>query len=378
MIAAHPILKVVSAILVSSCCCGLAAEGVKVSLVRELLKARTAQLSPDGKKICFMDWSRKDAFPFRIVDIETGATLFNRFFKSYRTVSFAGNNHLLVREGIPGNKNEKLSELSLIDFYSNERTGRILLDRNPYLNSTILPIGSQRLLAIQYDPVPSMVSSLSLVEFPGLREIAKEPYAIEPRLGMTKIGGMSLSNNFDLEISAQGSILAYSYDYTLLCRSAEDLGILWKQKMTPPLKAHDLAISAGGDYVAAFATNSQWIPDQSEKHIFIYDGKTGALKSRTPFAGAEGFTISPSGNTFDISPDGKLLAVVHVQREGNEWAIKINIYSSSSGERLASILHDRIGNADKTKLPAYTNVHFSSDGRFLVTTGINTKIWRIE
>ena len=189
---------------------------------------------------------------------------------------------------------------------------------------------------------------------------------------------MSLSNDFDLMISAKRDIIVYSYDYVLMCRSAEDLGILWTQKMDPPLKAHKVAISADEGHVAAFATNSQWIPDQSDSIVFVYNGKTGGLEFRIPIRGIDGSAISPSGNGFSISPDGKRFAVVDIREEDSKWVVRIHIYDIQTGIRVASILHDPVKSENGSKLPAYTNVYFTPDGRYLITSGINTKIWSLK
>ncbi len=376
MITRRFLLKTAVAAFASIYCRKLAAWEIGIRMVHEFLKCQGAQLSPDGKKICFVDWSRRGQSPFRVVDTEIYSKLFECFFKYNRgMIGFADDNHLLVKEGVPPTNNEKLS---LIDIYSSKRTEHVLMAGDPYLKANILPVSSQRLLARLYDPVPSNITSLSLVEFPGLREIAREPYAIEARLGFTKIGGMSLSNNFDLKVSAQRDMLVYSYDHTVLCRSAEDLRILWKQRMEPPLKAHDLAISADGAHVAAFATNSQWSYDRSENIIFVYDGKTGEFKSRVTVAGAGGYASSIDGDGLAISPDGKLLAITDIQQEKKEWVVLVHIHDAAGGERLTSILHDRLKGADKTRLPAYALNNFTPDGGRLITSGINTKIWSIE
>jgi hypothetical protein len=354
----------------------LAADEFKVNFVREFSKAQAAQSTPDGKKLIYLDWGSKRAGAYGIAEIETGRTLLKDFVKIFRTLGFKDDNHILVREGIPGSSNDKLS---FIDFFSKERTERILPKNSPSFNNLYLPLRGNNLLAIHTDPDSyNRRSFLSLTEFPGLRELMKVPYTIQPREPMTKIGGMQLSNDFDLKIPANQSTIAYSYDYTLVCRSAEDLRILWTQKISPPLKAHKLAVSAEGGHVAAFATNSQWIPGQSESLIFVYEGKTGSLEARLSLKGTDGSAISPSGNNFGISPDGKLISVTDIQGENNEWVVRIHIHRASTGKRLATVLHDKVNNRRGSKLPAYTSSYFTSDGRYLVTSGINTKIWSID
>jgi hypothetical protein len=356
----------------------LAAQEIKVRLMREFPKAQGVDFSPDGKKLAFLDWGAKQNGTYCVVEIETGEILFRNSYKYHRTCGFAGSDHLRVRELIPTSGKDLKEKLSIIDFHTQQQTEKVLSKGDAYFDALLISVSDQLLLAIHSDPLTHKRSFLSLVEFPDFREIAKESYAVQPRMPMTKIGGMSLSNDFDLAISPDRKILAYSYDHTLICRNAADLTILWTQQMDPPLKAHKVAISADGAHIAAFAVDSQWEPDQNKSDIFIYDGKTGSFECRMPVRSLNGSAISPAANGFDVSRDGKMFAIADVTGEKDTWVVKIHIHEVPNGKRLISILHDRIGNARKTKLGAYARVHFTSDGRFLVTSGINTKVWSLE
>jgi hypothetical protein len=356
----------------------LIAQEVEVHLLRAYPKAQAADVSPDGKRLVFQEWGAKEIGTYCVVEIETGEILFRDSFKYHRSCGFAGSDHLRLGEEISAGGKDLREKLSIIDFHTKERTEKILSKEDAYFNAPLVSVSEKLLLAIHLDPSTHTRSFLSLVEFPSFHEIVKEPYALEPRLSMTKIGGMSLSNDFDLKISANRKILAYSYDHTLICRNVEDLKILWSQKMDPPMKAHRVAISPDGGHIAAFAVNSQWELDQSESDIFVYDGKTGAPEARMPIRGARGFAPSPAGHGFDISPDGKMFAVVDVTGDKDTWGVRIHIHEVPSGKRLTSILHDKVGNAKHSKLAAFTGIHFASDGRFLITSGINTKVWSIK
>ena len=79
-----------------------------------------------------------------------------------------------------------------------------------------------------------------------------------------------------------------------------------------------------------------------------------------------------------ISPDGKLLAV-SVREAGKKGDVLpgAHIYDVTSGARIAAVVHDRIPPGRRQWLVAHCGVSFTSDGRYLVTSGMVTKVWNI-
>jgi DNA-binding beta-propeller fold protein YncE len=102
----------------------------------------------------------------------------------------------------------------------------------------------------------------------------------------------------------------------------------------------------------------------------ILDGRTGAEVARLPVYGKYGIAISP---------DGGFVAVV-TDEPGDKGSVlpTVHIHDSVSGARLASVVHDRIPKGRRQVLLSGCAVAFTSDGKYLVTTGMVTKVWSLS
>ena len=249
-----------------------------------------------------------------------------------------------------------------------ERTERALgIDLNRGENFWALSEGI--LLDAHYERKPYRTETLALVEFPELREIAKVPYATQPREPQRRKGNFELSNDFGFGVSDNRKILAYSFDHILLCRRTEDLGVLWTRRVEPQLNAYKVVVSAGGSHVAAAIADGGFTPaEQHSSYIAVYEGKTGADVARLLRSGTEGIALSP---------DGKFIAVVAREHgDKGELVPTVYIHDVQSGQKLASVAHGRVKSGRRQFLEAGCTVAFTSDGKYLVTSGMGTKVWR--
>ena len=79
---------------------------------------------------------------------------------------------------------------------------------------------------------------------------------------------------------------------------------------------------------------------------------------------------------FAVSPNGNLLATSEIKwisSKGKAQCI-VHLYDVQSGRELASVLHDEFKAVDNAEF----TIDFTPDGRYLITSGINTKIWKLS
>ena len=348
-----------------------------MSLAQELAQSSVKAISPDGKKLCVEDWS-EHGYPLRVLEIGSWQSVYNGHFQS-RSLSagfFGDSRALLVQAlgslgkeacGVGKGNCEQLE--TVVDLRSGEHMERMLpLDANQ--GDTYWPLSAGVVLDAHREGNPYRMETLALVEFPGLREILKVQYATKPREPKRRKGNFELSNDFGFEVSDNRKVLAYSFDHTLLCRRTEDLRVLWARQIEPHLNAYKVVISARGTHVAAaIADGGFTASDQRVSYIAIYNGETGGEMVRLPRSGTEGIALSPNGD---------LIAVV-AREPGKKGEVvpTVHSYETLSGRELASVAHDRVKSGRRQFLEAGCTVAFTSDGQYLVTSGMTTKVWRI-
>jgi hypothetical protein len=205
---------------------------------------------------------------------------------------------------------------------------------------------------------------LSRVEFPSYREIMRIALAAERDAPRPDSG---------LTLSRDRRFLLYFFDSALVCRRTENLEVRWTHPLEAGLRAFPMAASAHGDYMAA-AINKGYREGRFERdvplYISVYDGNAGAGTARLQLSGKWGLALSP---------DGRLIAVV-AREPGIKGEIlpTVHIHEVSSGRRLASVIHDRIKSGRRQFLEAGCGASFTPDGKYLITSGMITKVWRIE
>jgi hypothetical protein len=346
----------------------VASTDLKLTLVQEFAKSSVKAISPDGTKLCLEDWAV--GYPLRVVAIGTWQTIYTGRFKSrVGIVQFEGDNQTLFLEG-PGAAFKNQYWQAVLDLHTGELTERMHpLDSTNSADYTYAA-GNRTLLVAHCEYKPfARIETLALVEFPDYREIAKAAYATQPREPKRFIGKWPIATDFDFKVSDDRSIFVYSFDHVLVCRRMEDLNVLWTRPIEQGVYAFRVFTSAHGNLVAAAVSDSV-SPQQHRYYISIYDGKTGSSVARLPFSGTEGVALSP---------DGKLIAVVAIE-PGKEGKLlpTVYIHEVSSDLRLASVEHNPIKRGRRQFLEAHIDVLFTSDGQYLVTSGMATKVWKIE
>jgi WD40 repeat protein len=178
-----------------------------------------------------------------------------------------------------------------------------------------------------------------------------------------------------VSVSGDRKTFVYSFDNNVVCRRAEDLAILWKRQTDPDLIVWRVGISKDGSVVAASFFSGASSDLLKRTHVAVYDGRDGTSIAQVPVNGTEGVAISP---------DNKLLAAgQRVPLQGKKAGTQPTVVISDiiSGRELATLIQDQFWGGGGEFLYAGFAVHgiqFTSDGKYLITSGLNTKVWDIK
>ena len=237
---------------------------------------------------------------------------------------------------------------------------------------TLTPAGDRTLLKKHWQSPPYETTTLSLVDLPDYREIVKVPYATETRKPRPVKGVMTLNAEGGPVLSGRRAVVLYSFDNVLVCRRTADLSVLWTKPVEAGLELMRIAVSADGTRVAASVGDPR-VEDLTrgwrQHYLGVYDGGTGEELARLQIDGTEWMALSA---------DGKLLAVVsHERGEKGAMVPAAAIYEISSGRKVASVVHGPVKQGRRQWLESGITVAFTSDGKYLITSGMATRVWSL-
>ena len=183
---------------------------------------------------------------------------------------------------------------------------------------------------------------------------------------------MTLNTEWGPVRSDRRTIVAYSFDNVLVCRRMDDLSVLWTKSVEPGLELLRIAVSADGARIAA-SVGDPLVEDLTrgwrQHYLGVYDGGTGEEVARLQIDGTDWIALST---------DGGLIAVVSHER-GEKGAVvpAAPIYETSSGRKVASVVHGPVKQGRHQRLEAGITVAFTSDGKYLITSGMATRGWSL-
>jgi len=310
------------------------------------------------------DW-KVDGYPLRVVETGTWFSVYQgRFQTRALAVSFFPDGRSLFLDFTPG-KGQLTHQQIVVDLGTGKRIER-MRSADPFRYfEQMFPVGDRDLLLARSSVgghEPRHLERLARLEFPSYREVA--------HLELPAKRGVP-NNNDAVGVSADRKLLFYFLENAIVCRRTTDLSGLATIRTEEGLTAFP-TISARGDYFAASIAkgtlNGQFL-HYTHLYISVYDRDTAAEIARLPIDGKEGIAISP---------DGKTLAVV-VREPGQRGEVSptVHIYDVASGTKLTVVVHDRIPKGRRQFLEAGCGVAFTSDGKYLITSGMLTKVWRI-
>ncbi len=314
--------------------------------------------SPDGARLC-VERLKASRRSISVEEIASGDLVSDAdFFFEPLSVGFLGDGQSLFLE-FAGGKH------SILDIATGAKTdGTRTIDPTRYYDQ-IEPAEARNLLIAHYRFKPNRLEWLARVESGTYRELRRVDIPIlHPNSTLTS----------DLSISADRSTLAYFSDGALVCRGIPDLDVRWNKLIEGGLRAAPISLSAGGDYLAV--TLSRYRPVDAfgtyvPLSIEIYEGRTGKQIARLP-------PSTEFNDNIAIAPNGKLMAVV-TNEPGPKGSVlpTAHIYEVSSGQRVASLVHDRIERGRHQFVKAGASVDFAANGKVIVTSGRITKMWRV-
>ncbi len=334
-----------------------------LGLAHEFGKSWARAVSPDGTKICLEDWDRS-GYPLRIVDLGTWRETYSGgFHLRVLDVEFFADGRALFLNLPPAPRSPSRHGV-VVELADNERSGRIRSFDFAEDHEIARPLGGRTLLLERWAKKPRHLASLSLIDFSSGREIARADIETQRGDSLPPSG---------VVLSGDRKMLVYFLNNQVVCRRSEDLGVVWVHQVEHGLSAEPLAASATGLSFAAviksgFRDKNNFL-NLTPLYIATYSGGTGDEVSRLQLRPKYGIALSPNG---------KLLAVpVDEPGEGGDLFATASVYDSVSGDMLTSVFHDRIPSGRRQFLLSGCTAEFTSDGKYLVTSGMRTKVWKV-
>lgn len=202
--------------------------------------------------------------------------------------------------------------------------------------------------------------SVALMQLPELREVKRIEFTSD----------RMRPNYSGLWCSADRQTLAYSVGPTVFYLRSHDLSLVWESNVEAGMLAHKLVVSARGEWVAAAFSDEASIMFQKKFYVAILKGSDGSLHSKVNVDGEAGIALSP---------DGRVLAVSFRPRT-DSWQYtvvpKVQLFDLATGAPFATLAHAPV--PARNASISQPLVQFTPDGRYLVTSGYETRVWRME
>jgi hypothetical protein len=336
-----------------------------INLVQTFPRKQILDVSPNGKNLCFDYWGNQ-TYPVEVIETSTWKTIFTRIFqtRAWSASFFADSKALLIESRINIGSKKSIPHLTRVDLKTGQST-EIHHSNSPYENGRAMALVEGIMLVEDIDWHSIDKCSLVLAEFPTYREITKVPFLVAPVDSQRSAPG-DIRN----VLSNDRSIYVYCYGSNLICRRTKDLMVLWTREIKLPNEVFMIQ-SPNASYVAIAVADSGFRDRQKEYRTLVYNGKTGAETAEFPICSIDGFALSPDGN---------LLAAVESKpdEKKQEYFLNVKLYDVRSGKILASVEHDRIKLQPHIATKAVCRLYFTSDGQYLISSGMNTKTWNIH
>lgn len=174
--------------------------------------------------------------------------------------------------------------------------------------------------------------------------------------------------------STDRSTFVHAYQRSVVCRRSSDFRVLWTVAPSPTHRPWRVGISGDGGLVSSAMFEEGRISGRPRKHfVAIIDGKRGTILQRIEADGT---------GAVAISGDGALVATAgstQGEPEQPEIHATVRLFGAKTGKEVGFVTHSRTPVRDR--LIADVNpdgIVFTPDRRYLITSGVDTRVWNIE
>jgi hypothetical protein len=329
---------------------------LQFKLIREFKDAGPFDISPDGRYAC-LGFNRRGKL--QVVELETGRAIYNTELREDVLIArFFADGETLYAQTSLIDENERYRrryQQAVIDL----RTGNLNARLCDY-HLGYFPLAAPFLLGGEHNSADQGVA-LFLAKLPDYQETLRVPFAPFARRYPKDPDGYSPT------FSANRKRVVHQVDHALVCRSTEDLSVIWTRPVEPDYHwgAWQLDMTPDGQTLASAVIDQSALHPQ-RYYVGIYDGTNGSVLARLPISAAMGVRISP---------DGKLIAVgERVVLPDGRIEPTVNLYEALTGVRVGKV-------SDSAVAVAYSRAgisgRFTPDGKYLVTAGRDTKVWAL-
>jgi hypothetical protein len=377
-------LRFAAASIVGNRIAGAGSDDQPRELVREFKDALLLALSPDGRKMCLHftknstesfrlesgRWKRlpwnKSGEGLKVIELDTWKELFSvNPPGGPLPVTFFRDSERLITNTLLLEEKPVQQQYLLIDLNSGRvverREGIETPFRQFYAYDGDLVIGTENGKTRKLE----WYTHVSLPEWNTVKRVPQVPEDLPRPVRSAAMDGLKFSLDRRFFADTAGEHLLY--------RRCSDFGVVWTRVLDSSLQIWKLCVSANGDWVVAALNEPTLIENMKRWKVFVLEGRQGATVATLPVNGIQGVAISP---------DGKLLAVGEQERVKGwveAYELWVSLYEIPSGKRVARLFHDRMpkrrGIMDTDFFQ--NGIQFTADGKYLVSGGRNTRIWRL-
>ena len=334
--------------------------GIKLqfNLVREFKNSDSYDISPDGRYVCLRVDQRRGKL--RVAELGSGRAIYDTQLREDVLIArfFANGEALYAQTSLidENSRYRRRYQQAVIDLKTGKLDTRLCDFRFGYF-----PLAAPFLLGDEHNSLGQGVT-LFRVSTPDYNEIARAAFAPFQRHYPNDPDSSSPA------FSADRKRVVHQVDHALMCRSTEDLNVIWTRPVEPDYHWgawHVDMTPDGRTIVAAVIDQSALHPQRF--YVGVYNGTDGSVLARHPISAAMGVSISHDGELMAVGdrvelPDGRIEPTV-------------NIYEALTGVQVGKVTDPPV--AEKYSRAGISG-RFTADGKYLVTAGRDTRVWALD
>jgi len=371
---------------------GIPGSSLETVLFKEFKGAQLLAVSPDGALACLYSFRRLETFlrawsydggktksaddVMKVIELQTGQVVYSTKLRSMViSASFFADSRRLYSETFPLVESEggraTVFQQAVVDL----RT-RKLEERLCRLGVSYTALDDRSVLGHEFSLESSGSLALVLATVPGYNEIVRVPFSVaqEPeRYGRPRVSGIGLAYGHDATpvVSADRGTVVYGAGHQIVCRRTSDLRVLWTRQVEPEYSGvWSLALTPDASRLAAAIIGGSDLADKDKFYVGVYDGKDGSVRAKLPLNALQGVSISP---------DGRFIATpLQIKISERQVQPAVNIYDAASGNQIGQVTHPAVSVSGPGRSGSGPiGCEFTPDGKYLITSALDTKVWRI-